>query len=56
MAEALALALPDYPRAEGAALDKSTFAAPGTAPLQDADLKPFAGLAALKSKLEKDGE
>lgn len=54
MAEALALALPDYPRADGAELEESVFAAPETTPLRDADLKPFAGLAALKSKLEKD--
>ena len=49
--EALALALPLYPRAEGARLDQTVFADPGTTPLTDADLKPFAGLAALKAKL-----
>ena len=51
--EALALALPPFPRAPGAVLEVAEFTAPGTAPLRDADLKPFAGLAALKAKLEK---
>lgn len=50
--EVLALALPLYPRAEGAALGEAVFAAPGTAPIRDDDLKPFAGLAALKARLE----
>lgn len=49
--EALALALPLYPRAPGAALAETVFAAPGNAPLTDADLKPFAGLAGLKDRL-----
>lgn len=51
MTEALALALPLYPRAEGAELGEAVFAAPGTEALRDGDLKPFAGLAALKDKL-----
>lgn len=50
--EALSLALPPFPRAPGAVLEVAEFTAPGTAPLRDADLKPFAGLAALKAKLE----
>jgi uncharacterized metal-binding protein YceD (DUF177 family) len=56
--EALALALPLYPRAPGVELGEAIFAAPGTAPITDADLKPFAGLAALKDRLTppKDGE
>ncbi|PVA12036.1 hypothetical protein DC366_00610 [Pelagivirga sediminicola] len=53
--EALALALPDYPRAEGADLARAQAAPPGAAPLEDADLKPFAGLAGLKRKLEENG-
>lgn len=53
MVEALALALPDYPRSDDASLESSTFAAPGVTPLTDAETKPFAGLAALKQKLEK---
>jgi len=51
-AEALALALPPYPRAEGAALEQTVFTKPGEAPMTDDDVKPFAGLAALKAKLE----
>ncbi|MXU65502.1 YceD family protein [Oceanomicrobium pacificus] len=50
--EALALALPDYPRVPGARLEDAQFAAPGVTPMTDDDAKPFAGLAALKSKLE----
>ncbi|WP_439137997.1 YceD family protein [Roseicyclus sp.] len=61
MAEALALALPLYPRAAGAALSNTRFAPPGVAPLDDDAAKPLAGLAALRDKLagqdkpEKDG-
>ncbi|MCZ4351416.1 DUF177 domain-containing protein [Roseovarius aestuarii] len=54
ISESLALALPDYPRADGADFNDSQFSEPGTTPLQDDDLKPFAGLAALRDKLEKD--
>lgn len=54
--EALALALPLYPRALGASLDEAVFAPPGAEPLRDADLRPFAGLAALKSKLQDGGD
>lgn len=46
-AEALALALPLYPRAPGAELGSVVHAPEGVTPLTDADLKPFAGLAAL---------
>lgn len=53
MTEALALALPDYPRREDAALIQSEFSAPGVTPMTDEDTKPFAGLAQLKDKLEK---
>ncbi|MBF9046776.1 DUF177 domain-containing protein [Rhodobacterales bacterium LSUCC0031] len=51
MAEALALALPLYPRADGAALPEARFAPPGVAPLDDETAKPLAGLAALRDKL-----
>ncbi len=51
--EALALALPPYPRASDAALEDTSFAPPGVAPLSDEDVKPFAGLAALKAKMEE---
>ncbi len=52
--EALALALPDYPRAKDADAADVQAAPPGTAPLQDDDLKPFAGLAGLKARMEND--
>ncbi len=50
-AEALMLALPLYPRAPGAELGVIAAAPEGVVPLSDADLKPFAGLAALAGKL-----
>jgi len=53
LAEALALALPDYPRAPGAELGQAVFTAPGVEPLKDEAPKPFAGLAALKSLLKE---
>ena len=49
--EALILALPLYPRATGATLGEAVFAPPGAEPLHDADLRPFAGLAALRATL-----
>lgn len=49
--EALALALPLYPRAPGAELGEAVFAPKGVAPLVASDLKPFAGLAGLAEKL-----
>lgn len=52
--EALALALPDYPRADDVAAADMQAAPPGTAPLTDDAMKPFAGLAGLKDKLERD--
>ena len=54
--EALALALPLYPRAKGVELGEAVFAAPGTEPLRQDDLKPFAGLAALVGKLPQSDE
>lgn len=50
--EALALALPLYPRAPGVELGEVAVAPPGAEPLQDADLKPFAGLAGLVAKAQ----
>lgn len=47
MAEALALALPAYPRAAAAGDRQAGFAAPGGAALSDAPRRPFAGLADL---------
>lgn len=54
MAEALLLALPLYPRAPGAELGEAAFAAPGVAPLTEAEVKPFAGLAALRDRMGRD--
>jgi uncharacterized metal-binding protein YceD (DUF177 family) len=54
VAEALALALPDYPRAPEAELETGQFAAPGVKPMTDEDAKPLAGLAALRARM--DGE
>ena len=53
LAEALALALPLYPRAAGVAFDDLTFTPEGPTPLDD-KIRPFA---ALRQKLaEKDGD
>ncbi len=56
MIEALALALPLYPRAPDADLGEAVFTEPGTAPLTDDDAKPFAGLGALRDRLENKDE
>ena len=53
--EALALALPDYPRKKDAVLDQTVFAEPGTTPMTDEGAKPFAELIALKKRFEKVG-
>jgi len=55
LAEALALALPLYPRAEGADLAQAQFAGPGVTPMTDEDARPFAGLKDLRDKLDKKG-
>jgi uncharacterized metal-binding protein YceD (DUF177 family) len=52
MIEALALALPPYPRAPGAETGEAVFTEPGKTPLRDADLRPFAGLAGLRDALD----
>lgn len=54
--EALLLALPLFPRAPGAALGVVMATAPGAQPLDDAALKPFAGLAGLAARLKSSGE
>ncbi|NBT33687.1 MAG: DUF177 domain-containing protein, partial [Rhodobacteraceae bacterium] len=53
MIEALALALPAFPRAEGAELGSLVVTAPGLTPMTDEVARPFAGLGALKKALEK---
>jgi uncharacterized metal-binding protein YceD (DUF177 family) len=55
-AEALALALPLYPRAPGAEFAQSLHAGDGIAPLSDNDLKPFAGLQGLAAQLAGTGK
>jgi uncharacterized metal-binding protein YceD (DUF177 family) len=54
--EALALALPLYPRAEGVAPADIVVTEPGALPLDDDKIKPFAGLAALRDRLKSDNE
>jgi len=54
MAEALALALPLYPRAEGVDLGEAVYTEPGKRPMSDEEAKPLAGLAELLKKQKKD--
>ena len=56
MIEALSLALPPYPRSEGASLGEALFAESGVVPMRDEDTKPFAGLASLRESLENKDE
>ena len=51
MTEALAIALPLYPRKSEVGTGDAAFAEPGVTPMSDEDAKPFAGLKALKDKL-----
>jgi uncharacterized metal-binding protein YceD (DUF177 family) len=53
LTEALALALPQYPRAAGAELGAASFTPPGAEPLAEEKLKPFAGLSDLLKKREE---
>lgn len=55
MIEALSLAVPDYPRAEGVSLGETVLTEPGKAAMTAEAARPFAGLADLKQKLE-DGD
>lgn len=52
LAEALALEVPDYPRAPQADLGAAVAAPPGVTPLRDEDTKPFAALQGLRDKLD----
>ena len=54
MMEALALAIPDYPRKEEVALGEMVHTEPGKKAMTDEEAKPFAGLAALRDALEGD--
>lgn len=57
MSEALALALPPWPRAEGADPVDLVVTEPGKRPMSDDDAKPFAELRSLRDQLGKtDGE
>ena len=57
MAEALALALPPWPRAEGVDPVEISVTEPGQSAMTDEDAKPFAALRSLRDKLgEDDGE
>lgn len=57
MAEALALALPDFPRADGVDAVDISVTEPGKTPMTDEETKPFAGLAGLRDSLKNnDGE
>jgi uncharacterized metal-binding protein YceD (DUF177 family) len=56
MIEALALALPAYPRRDGAKLGSLAIAEEGVAPLQDEETKPFAALASLRDKLQEGND
>jgi uncharacterized metal-binding protein YceD (DUF177 family) len=54
MAEALALALPLYPRAEGVELGEAAYTEPGKRAMSDEEAKPLAGLGELLKKQKKD--
>lgn len=54
-AETVALALDPYPHAPGAAFEGAAATPPGAEPLDSEALRPFAGLAALKARMEDGG-
>ncbi len=54
MQEALALAVPDYPRKQDAELGQVVVTKPGETPMTDEDARPFAGLAGLRDSLKKN--
>jgi len=54
MIEALTLALPLYPRKEGANIGQAVFTEPGQTPMTDEDARPFSGLADLRNALNKE--
>lgn len=56
LAEALSLALPQYPRADGVETVGYNVTEPGKTALTDDDLKPFAGLAALRAQMGDENE
>lgn len=52
MVEALALSLPDFPRAEGADLDNTDVENPRAEPFEEEVNRPFAALQALRDKMD----
>ena len=54
--EALALALPQFPRKQDAELGEAVFAEPGVTPMTDDEAKPFAKLGVLKDALKKESD
>ncbi|MFD1341737.1 YceD family protein [Litorisediminicola beolgyonensis] len=56
MAEALALAVPNYPRAPDADFGEASSRPEGAEPIEETEVKPFAGLKALKDRLEGGGD
>lgn len=55
LVEALTLALPPFPRAEGARFEGAVVSAPGAEPLSDEEVRrPFAGLADLLARPSKE--
>lgn len=56
MIEALSLALPPFPRADGASLGEAVYTEPGARPMTDDEVKPFSGLAGLRDALENKDE
>jgi uncharacterized metal-binding protein YceD (DUF177 family) len=53
LTESLSLALPAFPRADGARFGQAIYTAPGAKPMSDEDAKPFAGLGDLRDALAK---
>ncbi|MEM9781486.1 MAG: DUF177 domain-containing protein [Pseudomonadota bacterium] len=56
MIETLALSLDPFPRAPGAEHGTRSYGPPGAEPLTDEAAKPFAGLAALKTRIGGNGD
>lgn len=54
MIEAVALALPAYPRKSDAEIGELVVTEPGATPLTQTEMRPFAGLAGLRAKMADD--
>ncbi|MFQ6552406.1 YceD family protein [Aestuariibius insulae] len=52
--EALALAIPPFPRKEGAETGQAAFTEPGKQAMRDEDARPFAGLSDLREQLKNN--